>query len=511
MPLVGDADVTPVTIAEPDGARIYRRSLALLLVTAAAEEFPEAEVFVQHSAPIMGGHFCAVRGRAPFTPDELLALERRMRRIVESDEPILKSAASVPEAIRLFADRGETDKARLLAHRQRDTITLYELRGRRDHCQGYMVPSTGYLRDFAVEWFPDGFLLQFPHQTTPFEVTPVEPYPRLFEVFHEAGEWLDTLGIRGAGALNDAILQGRLPEVSLVAEALHEGRIARIAADIAALDGRIRLVLVAGPSASGKTTFAKRLAVQLLAHGRRPFPLALDDYFFDRDSTPRDHTGELDFEALHALDVHLFNESLLTLMSGAPVQLPRYSFVHGRREAGQTVALSADHIIIVEGIHGLNPALVPELPVDAIYRVYVSALTQLNLDRHNRVSTADSRLIRRIVRDAASRGYSAAQTIQRWPSVQRGEKLHIFPYQENCDAIFNSSLVHELAVLRSQVEPLLLQVRPDTAEFLEANRLLSFLAWFRPAPADPVPDNSILREFIGRSILENFRLWSGSG
>jgi uridine kinase len=508
-PLAGDADVTPVTIAEPDGARVYRRSLAFLLVTAAAEEFPEADVLVQHSTPIIGGYFCAVRGRTPFTAEDVQALERHMRHIVERDEPIQKSITSVPGAIQLFTDRGETDKARLLAHRQKETITLYELRGRRDHFQGYMVPSTGYLRDFALEWFPDGFLLRFPHQTTPFEVTPVEPYPKLFEVFREAGEWLDTLGIRGTGALNDAILEGRLPEVSLVAEALHEGRIARIAADIAALNGRTRLVLVAGPSASGKTTFAKRLAVQLLAHGRRPFPLALDDYFHDRDLTPRDHTGELDFEALDALDVHLFNEHLLALMSGAPVQVPRYSFVHGRREPGQTVALSPDHIIIVEGIHGLNPALVPELPTETIYRIYVSALTQLNLDRHNRVSTADSRLIRRIVRDATSRGYAAADTIRRWPSVQRGEKLHIFPFQENGDAMFNSSLVHELAVLRPAAEPLLLQVRPDTPEFLEANRLLSLLNWLRPAPADPVPDNSILREFIGRSMLENFRLWAG--
>ncbi len=507
-PLTRDADVTPVTLADTDGARIYRRSLALLLVTAAAEEFPEADVLVQHSAPIIGAYFCAVRGRAGFSAADLQRVERRMRLIVESDEPIHKSVLPVPQAIQLFSDRGESDKARLLAHRQKDTITMYELRGRRDHFQGFMVPSTGCLRDFALEWFPDGFLLRFPHQTTPFEVTPVEPYPKLFDVFREAGEWLDTLGIRGAGALNDAILEGRLQEVSLVAEALHEGRIARMAAEIAALDGRIRLVLVAGPSASGKTTFAKRLAVQLLAHGRRPFPLALDDYFHDRDRTPRDHLGELDFESLHALDVGLFNEHLLALMAGQPVQLPRYSFVHGRREAGQTVTLSPDHIIIVEGIHGLNPALVPALPPESLYRVYVSALTQLNLDRHNRVSTADSRLIRRVVRDAATRGYRAAETLRRWPSVQRGEKLHIFPFQENCDAMFNSSLVHELAVLRSAAEPLLLQVRPDTPEFLEANRLLSFLTWFRPAAADLVPDNSILREFIGRSILEEFRLWA---
>ncbi|HXE80263.1 MAG TPA: hypothetical protein VNK41_05910, partial [Vicinamibacterales bacterium] len=506
-PLTRDADVTPILMTDTDGARIYRRSLAFLLVTAAAEVFPEAEVLVQHSAPTVGAYFCAVRGRIPFTPDELAILEQRMRHIVELDEPIVRSTTSVPAAIQLFTDRGENDKARLLAHRQKDSIALYELRGRRDFFQGYMASSTGTLRDFALEWFRDGFLLRFPHQTTPFEVMPVEPYPKLLEALNEAGEWLDTLGIRSAGALNDAILQGRLQEISLVAEALHEGRIARIAADIAALGPRIRVVLVAGPSASGKTTFSKRLAVQLLAHGRRPFPLMLDDYFLDREHTPFDEHGDRDFESLQALDVRLFNENLLALMSGATVQLPRYSFVHGRREAGQTVALSPDHIIIIEGIHGLNPALVPQLPPNAVYRVYVSALTQLNLDRHNRVSTADTRLLRRIVRDAATRGYTAAETIRQWPSVQRGEKLHIFPYQEHGDAIFNSSLVHELAVLRPLAEPLLLQVRPDTPEFLEANRLLSFLTWFRPAPADPVPDNSILREFVGRSILESFRLW----
>jgi uridine kinase len=506
-PLTRDAQVTPITIADTDGVRIYRRSLAFLLVTAAAEVFPEAEVLIEHSAPTVGAYFCAVRGRIPFSPADLHELERRMQEIVERDEPIVRSATPVTAAIQLFTDRGENDKARLLAHRQKETVTIHELRGRRDHFHGFMAASTGCLQDFALEWSTDGFLLRFPHQASPFEVTPVEPYPKLLETLNEAGEWLDTLGIRNAGALNDAILQGRLPEISLVAEALHEGRVARIAAGIAALGPRIRIVLVAGPSASGKTTFAKRLAVQLLAHGRRPFPLTLDDYFLDRERTPFDANGDRDFESLQALDIALFNENLLALMDGAAVQLPRYSFVHGRREAGQTVTLSPDHIIIIEGIHGLNPALVAELPAEAVYRVYVSALTQLNLDRHNRVGTADTRLLRRIVRDAAARGYQAADTIRRWPSVQRGEKLHIFPYQEHGDAIFNSALVHELAVLRVLAEPLLLQVRPDTPEFLEANRLLSFLTWFRPAAADPVPDNSILREFIGRSILESFRLW----
>jgi uridine kinase len=506
-PLVSDADVTPVLVTDADGARIYRRSLAFLLVTAAAEVFPEADVMIEHSAPTVGGYFCAVRGRAPFSHEDLRALEARMREMVAADEPIEKSVVPVSEATQLFHSRGELDKARLLAHRRRDTLVLYGLRGRRDYFQGYMVPSTGCLRGFGLEWFPAGFLLCFPHQARPLEVAHVEPYPKLFEVFEEAGEWLDKLGIRNAGSLNDAIQEGRLQEISLVAEALHEARIAKIASEIVASGDRIRLVLVAGPSSSGKTTFSKRLAVQLLASGRHPFPVALDDYFVDREHTPRDEHGEVDFEALHALDVRLFNEHLLALMSGHTTTLPRYSFVLGRREPGQTVTLTRDHVIIVEGIHGLNPALVPDLPKEVVYRVYVSALTQLNLDRHNRVSTADSRLVRRIVRDAASRGYSAAETIRRWPSVQRGEKQHIFPYQEHSDAIFNSSLVHELAVLRSAAEPLLLQVRFEDPEYVEANRLLSFLQWFRPAPPDPVPDNSILREFIGNSILENFRLW----
>src|SRR5690606_3719955 len=305
-------------------------------------------------------------------------------------------------------------------------------------------------------------------------------------------------------ALNDAIVEGRLAEVSLVAEALHEAHIARIAADIVAR-GDVRVVLVAGPSSSGKTTFSKRLAVQLLAQGRRPYPIALDDYFRDRDKTPRDESGEYDFEALEALDIPLFNAHLVRLMRGEPVTLPRYSFLTGTRQEGPTVTIGPRDILIIEGIHGLNPRLVPDVPPDAVYRIYVSAITQLNLDRHNRVSISDTRLIRRIVRDAATRGYAARETLSRWESVQRGERTHIFPFTENSDAIFNSSLVHELSVLRPFAEPLLLQVRPDTPEHLEANRLLSFLQWFRPAPPDAVPDNSILREFIGRSILENFR------
>jgi len=501
-PLTADAEVRPVTLADIDGLRLYRRSLVFLLVVAAAETFPGAEVVVEHSAA-SGGYFCEVLGRAPFTPAELEQIEAHMRRLVARDEPFRRIEMRVSEAIRVFRERGQEDTARLMAHRAEERIALYQLRDRLDYVHGYLVPSTGYLDRFALHAAPTGFLLQMPRQERPHQLPPLSPYPRLFGVFEEAGHWLERLGLRSAGALNDDIAAGRLPEIALVSEALHEGRIARIAAEIAERHDRVRVVLIAGPSASGKTTFSKRLAVQLLANGLRPFPVSIDDYFLDRDQTPRDASGQPDFESLRAVDVALFNEHLLALMSGATVRLPHYNFRTGRREAGPEVTLGRDQVIIVEGIHGLNPALVPGLPPPSLYRVYVSALTQLNLDRHNRVSTTDTRLIRRIVRDAATRGYTASETLRRWPSVTAGERQHIFPFQEHGDAIFNSSLAHELAVLRPLVEPLLLQVRPDSSVYLEANRLLSFLKWFRPAPADVVPSNSILQEFISpRTIFD---------
>jgi len=294
--------------------------------------------------------------------------------------------------------------------------------------------------------------------------------------------------------------------VVLVAEALHEQRVARIAEEITARQGQVRLVLIAGPSSSGKTTFSKRLSIQLLANGLRPFALQLDNYFVDRDKTPRDDQGRYDFESLAALDVALFNDHLLRLLDGQEVTLPRYNFQTGLSGVGPTVRLRPDHIIIVEGIHGLNPGLVPNIPPEVVYRVYASALTQLNIDKHNRVPTTDTRLVRRIVRDAAHRGYSAQQTIERWGSVRRGEKRWIFPFQENADAMFNSALVYELAVLKPLAEPLLLQVKPGTRPYVEAKRLLAFLEWFEPLGPDLVPGNSILREFVGGSILWDFRV-----
>lgn len=505
MPVTTDITVKPLTMHTSDGMRIYRRSLTLLLIAAAAELFPDARIYVDHSLTF-GGYFCQVRRRDPFTPAELAQIEGRMREIVEADEPITKERLELSEAIAFFEQRGDTDKVRLLKYRSKDHLVLYGIRGTRDYFPGYMVPSTGYLRWFALRSYPPGFVLQFPQRIAPTRLQPFQDYPKLVAVFREYGEWMRLMQVEDVGGLNEAIANNRIREVILVSEALHEQRIAQIAQEILARRPPVRVVLIAGPSSSGKTTFARRLSIQLLANGLRPFALGLDDYFVDRERTPRDEEGNYDYEALEAVDLDLFNEHLLKLMNGEAVQLPSYNFRTGRREWGRTVQLSREHIILAEGIHGLNPALVPQIPPEHVYRIYVSALTQLNLDQHNRVPTTDTRLIRRIVRDATYRGYSAKETIRRWESVRRGERRYIFPYQEHADVMFNSALLYELAVLRPLAEPLLLQIEPRTEEHIEAKRLLAFLQWFLPVGTEWIPDNSILREFIGGSILEDFSL-----
>jgi len=505
-PVARDVETTPVTLADSDGGRIYRRSLSFLLVAAAQKLFPQAHVYVDYSLPF-GGYFCQVRGREPFTPQELDRLAARMREMVAADLPITKEQVPLDQAATIFCAQGEDEMLRLLTYRRKDYLTLYQLDGVRDCFHGYMVPSTGYLRLFALRSYPPGFVLQFPRRHRPTGLLPFQEFPQLVAVFREYGEWVRRLAVQDVGALNEAIEAGRMSEIILVAEALHEQRIAQIAGDIARRRGEVRLVLIAGPSASGKTTFARRLAVQLLAAGIRPVAISLDNYFLDREHTPRDERGQYDFEALETVDLALFNEQLLSLMEGEAVSIPHYNFCTGQRETGETMFLGPDHVLLVEGIHGLNPALVPALPPQRIFRIYVSAVTQLNIDRHNRVSTTDSRLIRRIVRDARTRGYSAQETIARWESVRRGEKRRIFPYQENADVMFNSALVYELAVLKPLAEPLLFQIKPSSRARVEGRRLLAFLDWFLPYASDIVPSNSILREFIGGSILEEFRPW----
>jgi uridine kinase len=503
-----DVDVQLLSNATSDGKRIYQRSLSLLMLVAVHELYPEARIRIEH-AVTMAGLLCQTGGRDPFTEGEIARIQARMQEIVDQDEPIVKSQVPVEEAKAIFARTGYDDKVRLLRYRQRDYLVLYSLRGLKNYFYGYMVPSTRYLRFFDLVPHPLGFILRAPRRGTPVELPERHESPKLDLVFTQYAEWLYKLDMPDVAALNEAIESDRISEVILVSEALHEQQVVDIAARIAARRDDVRLVLIAGPSSSGKTTFSKRLAVQLLARGLRPVSIELDNYFVDREQTPRDEQGEYDFEHLHALDLELLNRDLLGLMAGEEVQLPEYDFHTGTRHAGPRLRIGPEHIIIAEGIHGMNPDLVPSIPPDRTYRVYISALTQLNVDAHNRVSTTDTRLLRRILRDAQYRGYSAEGTIHRWESVTRGEVRWIFPYQENADSMFNSALAYELAVIKPLVDPYLRYVEPDTLAYIESKRLLNFLQWILPCKPDLVPGNSILREFVGGSILRDFAISLG--
>ncbi len=501
-----EARLAPVTMADEDGALIYRRSLTFLLSAAFANLFPANSMTIDHSVS-SGGYFCQVTDRHPLSNAELDSLAAFMRAWVKKDEPFRRQEISLAEATAYFVSKGYKDKVQLLSYRKKGYVTLYQLDDYRDYHQGYMLPSTGYLKWFDLVSAGDGFILHYPLRRSPTSILPLPEYPKLLAAFRQYGQWLARLGIGSVGALNDAIQGGRSLEVILVSEALHEQNIAEIARQITGRGKQARVVLIAGPSSSGKTTFSRRLAIQLLALGLSPFALELDNFFLDRDKTPLGEDGQLNFEALEALDLDLLGKDLSCLIAGEAVQLPRYNFKAGVREAGETIQLGPEHIIILEGIHGLDPRLVPAPVAERAYRIYVSALTQLNLDRHNRVSTTDTRLIRRIVRDTRERGYTAVQTIGRWGSVTAGEKKYIFPYQENADAMFNSALVYELSTLKPLVEPILRQVPHGTPEYIEAKRLLAFLEWFLPLELDLIPDNSILREFVGGSILKDFTIW----
>ncbi|MFQ6118152.1 MAG: nucleoside kinase, partial [Candidatus Bipolaricaulia bacterium] len=442
-----DCAVRPVTLADEPGYRLYQASAILLLEAAVRELFPEARLEVEHSVPF-GGLFCELAGREPFTAKELEQIVRGMRELVELDEPITRETVPLEEALRWFRVAGEEDRERLFQGYSSEEVRLCRLGPALTPAYGPLLSSAGKIRYFALCPHPPGFILRLP-QRQKLELSPVQRYPKLAKVFNEYSRWLDLLRVHDVGALNRALRGGRGRELMLVGESLHAQRISEIAAEIVARP--VRVVLIAGPSSAGKTSFSRRLAVQLLANGRRPFPLSLDDYFLPRDRSPRDAEGKPDFDALEALDVALLNGQLLALLGGQRVTLPRYNFVSGRREEGLTVRLAREHILLIEGLHGLNPALVPKVPEGNIYRVYVSALTQLRLDRLTRVPTTDTRLIRRIVRDAHERGHDAQATLAQWLSVRRGEERYIFPYQENADTMFNSALPHELAVLRPLV------------------------------------------------------------
>jgi uridine kinase len=506
QPVTMEAVVRPVTMGDEDGARIYRRSLTFLLAAVFEQAYPQAALTIDHSVSA-GGYFCQVSGREPLSAAELKQLEAQMRALVEADLPFVKEEVPLEEALETFRKKGYSDKLRLLRYRHKPYLTLYSLGEHRDYHHGFMVPSTGYLRWFDLKPMGQGFALHYPRRAAPTQILPLPEYPKLLKTFRQYGDWLQRLGIDNTGALNDTIVSGDVRELILVSEELHELHIVEIAKRIAGRAGQVRAVLIAGPSSSGKTTFSKRLALQLLAQGVTPYPFELDNYFVDREDTPLNERGEYDYESLGALDTVTLSDHLRRLMAGEEVRLRHYDFVQGKGVDGETVRLDPGEIVILEGIHALDPDLLPGLDLGRTFRIYASCLTQLNLDRYNRISTTDTRLLRRIVRDARERGYSAQQTIQHWDNVTVGEKKYIFPYQENADEIFNSALVYELAAIKPLAEPLLRQVPYGSPEYVESKRLLAFLEWFEPIDPELIPDNSILREFVGGSILSEFHPW----
>jgi uridine kinase len=490
-----------VHAGDAHGWRIYRHSLCFLLAKAVADLYPDAAFSVDHSFGL--GLYCSLsfEGR-PAQAAQVKALEARMRDLVEQDVPIVRQKIAYADAVALFQEAGMQDKLSLLAFRNPPHVVLHACDGFRDLAHGPLAPSTGLLERFALVPYAPGFVLHLPDRANPLDLPPFEDQPHLFHIFQEHKSWGRILGVDTVGRLNDLIVRGGFEEFVRTAEALHEKKAARIADHIAEARDRLRVILIAGPSSAGKTTFAKRLAVQLAVNGLHPVTLGTDDYFVEADRTPLDENGHPDFEHLEAVDVEAFNADLAALVAGRTIRRPRFNFAARRREYEGTLALEPDQILVIEGIHGLNPALTPGLPREAAFRIYVSALTQLSVDRNNRISTTDNRLMRRIVRDHRFRGHSALATLRMWPSVRRGEKRWIFPFQREADATFNSALDYELAVLKPMVEPLLTEVKPGAPEYAEARRLSEFLLGFVPAPAAGVPATSILREYIGGSRFQ---------
>lgn len=485
-----------ITLKSEIGLRIYRRSAAFLLIRAVRQEFPQRKLIIRHS--LSNGLFCEFLDHEP-ERSEVERLERCMQELVSKNLPIRRQQVSQDEACRIFSRQDQTDKIKLIQFRDKPQVHVYEMDGWYEYFYGYMVPRTGMINNVHLLHYPPGIILQTPEADRPYEIKPYIEQKKLAAVFKEAKDWADMLQTPHVAALNDLIDNQQVEDLIHINEALHEKKIASIA-DMICRDPNRRVVLISGPSSSGKTTFAQRLLIQLRVNGRRPVSISLDNYFINRDLTPRDENGEYDFESLYALKLDLFNDHLQRLIAGEEVLTPVYSFTKGRCEdQGLLIKVPAGEPIIIEGIHALNEQLTWLIPSQQKFKVYVSALTQLNIDYSNRIPTTDSRLLRRIVRDSRTRGYSALQTIQRWPSVRAGEERNIFPFQEQADVMFNTSLVYELSVLRTYAEPLLQQISPEHAEYMEARRLLKFLSYFRPVMADHIPPNSILREFIGGS------------
>lgn len=493
-----DCTMSFVTTGDTVGHKTYKRSMSLMLVKAvydvAGHENVE-KVRIHYS--LSKGYYCTAAGNFDLTQEFLGNVEARMTEMVMMDMPILKRTVHTDEAITLFGQYGMFDKEELFKYRRVSKVNIYSLNEFEDYYYGYMVPSAGYLKYFKLYLYDEGFVLQMPEESAPKIVPPFVPQSKLFRVLKESTRWGDMQGIETVGALNQKMTKGDALEVVLVQEAMQEKKIADIAQTIASKPD-IKFILIAGPSSSGKTTFSHRLSIQLRANGLVPHPIAVDNYFVEREQTPRDAKGDYDFECLGAVDVELFNHQMQELLAGSEVVIPTFNFVAGHKEyIGRPKKLGTNDVLVIEGIHCLNPKLTESLANENKFKIYISALTQLNIDEHNRIPTTDGRLLRRIVRDARTRGSSAQRTIRMWPSVKRGEEQNIFPYQEEADVMFNSALIYELAVLKPYVEAQLFGIDRDSPEYVEAKRLLKFLDYFVGIGSENVPTNSLLREFIG--------------
>ena len=497
-------DIEFLDITSSSGMRTYVRSLFFILVKAVEELYPQGSISLEH--PISKGYFCKLHIDRTIGLDDVQRIKQKMQEIIAADIPYTRTESHTEEVVRLFEKRGMMDKARLLDTYGQLYSYYYQLGDTVDCYYSSLVPSTGYIRLFDIVKYYDGLLLRIPSRENPTKLEEVVKQEKMLEVFQEYHRWNQILGISTVGDLNVACNEGHATDLINVSEALQEKKIAQIADEITHRDQdgkRVKLVLISGPSSSGKTTFSKRLSIQLMTNGLKPYPISLDDYFVNRNDTPLDENGKHDFESLYAVDLPFFEEQLSTLLNGGEVELPRYNFTTGKREmSGKKLRIDEHMILIIEGIHALNPALTPHIPNENKYKVYVSALTTILLDNHNYIPTTDNRLLRRIIRDYKYRNYSAEETIARWPSVREGEEKWIFPYQENADAMFNSALLFELAVLKDYVEPVLRKVPNRCPEYSEAHRLLRFLNYFVSVQDKELPPTSLLREFLGGSSFQ---------
>ncbi len=497
-----DCRLSFLTIRDDIGHKTYVRTGLMILVKAINDVLGKEKVGrVKIEFAIGQGYYCKVIMEEKLTREHVSAIGKRMAELVEKDLPITKKSYPKDQAIELFRSHKLFNKEKLFRYRRSSSVNVYCLDGYYDYYYGYMLPSTGYLKYFDVLHYEDGIMLLLPGSEDPTKLNYFAPMEKLFHTLTTSSRWGEMMGIESVGDLNNSIRDGLLGDMILVQEALQERRIGEIAREIVDR-GNVKFVLIAGPSSSGKTTFSHRLAIQLRTYGLIPHPIALDDYFINRVDTPKDADGNYDFECLEAIDIKKFNEDMNLLLAGEAVELPQYNFKLGKREYhGNIKKLGSEDVLVIEGIHGLNPVTTASMPDESKFKIYISALTSLNVDDHNRIPTTDGRLLRRIVRDARTRGNSAKRTIAMWPSVRRGEEKYIFPFQESADEMFNSALIYELAVLKQYVEPLLFGIEEGEPEYYEAKRLLKFLEYFQGIDSQNVPANSICREFIGGSCF----------